>query len=115
MTIHARQWPDGHLTDIGNPRPRMYEDDVELDAMPTYKPGTLLMLDPMNPRRAIPHVALIAERARAECTAQLIDCEMRRGAAERLGLVKEAERLATEVERLKAEIEILRIKKEEVI
>ena len=72
--IHAREQPDGRLTDITQ-RPATHADDVPLDEVPEgFGP---FRRDPQNPRRAIPHAALLLIAARAARRARAVAAETR--------------------------------------
>ena len=79
--IHTRKAADGSLSDTGY-REAAYPDDVALDAMPTD--FGLLILDPQNPRRAIPDPAEPERRAAKARLEEAIAKETRALVLERL-------------------------------
>ena len=83
---------DGSLYGIGE-----RDAPVEIDAITFGPPGTRYVRDPANPRRAIPSAKTdaVATRERED---RLIDLEVRRAAAERLGLTEAEARLARAIE-----------------
>lgn len=94
MMIHARMAQDGSLSDIGH-REAQHPDDVPLDAMPEgFGP---FAVDPQDSRRAVRDEARVGAQAKQAAEGRAINLEVRRAAAERLGLTDAADRLEAEV------------------